>query len=226
MAQGRANAVGPRIASANDDHVLVLRGDVRAVVVLGVQQAFRIGREEVHSEVDALEFPSFDGKVPGPGGAGGQEHGVEGVEELLGIGGALLAVSYGDAGDELNALGGHEVNAALHHILTKLHVGDAVGQEAPHAVRALVNHDLVPNAVELGGGSQACGARAHYGYALSRAPGGDLGRHPPFFEAPLNNRVFDVLDRHRRVGDAQHAGPFAGGGANPPRELGEVIGLQ
>ena len=36
---------------------------------------------------------------------------------------------------------------------------------------------------------------------------------------------FDVLDRHRGLADSEHAGPFAGSGAHPPGELGEVVGL-
>ena len=138
----------------------------------------------------------------------------------------MLAVADGDAGDEFNALGGHEVNAPLHHVLPELHVWNAVGQKPTHSVRALVNHHLVPNAIELRRSGEARGARAHHGYALPGAPGGDLRRHPPLFEAPLNNCVFDVLDRHRRIGDPKHAGPFAGRRANPSRKLGEIVGLQ
>ena len=53
--------------------------------------------------------------------------------------------------------GGHQVDAALDYLLVKLHVGDAVHQQASYAVRPLVYGDRVTRLVELGGAGQTSG---------------------------------------------------------------------
>ena len=52
-----------------------------------------------------------------------------------------------------------------------------------------------------------------------------LRRDPAFGKAAVDDRVLDVLDRDRRIGDAQHAGAFARGRAGAAGELGEVVRL-
>ena len=51
-----------------------------------------------------------------------------------------------------------------------------------------------------------------------------LGMDPALHEAALDDALFDLLDRHRRLVDAQHAGGFARRGTNPAGELREIVG--
>ena len=85
LAVDGAEAVGPGVAAADDDDVLVLRIEERVVGdgVAGVPPVLQ--REEVHREVDALEVAPLDGQVAGLGGAAAEADGVVLVEDLLRI---------------------------------------------------------------------------------------------------------------------------------------------
>jgi len=48
---------------------------------------------------------------------------------------------------------------------------------------------------------------------------------PTFLEAALDDGKFDVLDRDRRFDDPEHAGAFAGCGADAAGEFGKVVRL-
>ena len=52
-----------------------------------------------------------------------------------------------------------------------------------------------------------------------------LGDDPPLLEALVDDRALDALDRDRRLADAEHARALARRRADPPGELGEVVGL-
>ena len=54
---------------------------------------------------------------------------------------------------------------------------------------------------------------------------GGFGDDPAFLPAAVDDGALDVLDRDRRLDDAEHAGAFAGRGTDPAGELGEVVGL-
>ena len=74
LAVGRAQAVGPGVATADDDHVLALGGDRGRG-----QQALpdHVGRlQVVHGPVDAVEVASRHGQITGLGGPPGQHHRV------------------------------------------------------------------------------------------------------------------------------------------------------
>src|SRR5262245_13546775 len=45
------------------------------------------------------------------------------------------------------------------------------------------------------------------------------------FPAVINDRAFNILDRNRRVVNAEHARTFAGRGADSAGELGKIIRL-
>ena len=62
------------------------------------------------------------------------------------------------------------------------------------------------------------------GDALAGARGGGLGTDPAFFEGAIDDGLFDLLDGDRRLVDAEHAGGFAGRGADAAGEFGEVVG--
>src|SRR5688500_19649441 len=61
---------------------------------------------------------------------------------------------------------------------------------------------------------------------LAGARRGRLRLHPALLEAPVDDGAFDVLDRDRRLVDAQHARPLAGGGADPARSEEHTSELQ
>src|SRR5690606_37074295 len=61
--------------------------------------------------------------------------------------------------------------------------------------------------------------------ALAGAVLRPIRRDPPLGPAAIDDRVLDVLDRDRRIGDAEHARALARRGARAPRELREVVRL-
>src|SRR5690606_2762969 len=83
--------------------------------------------------------------------------------------------------------------------------------------------DQVARLIELRGGGQAGRAGAYYGHPLASAVLGRVGLNPTHLKALVDDRALDVLDRHRRLDDAQHARAFARRGAYAARELGEVV---
>ena len=78
MAERRADAVGARVAAADDDHVEALGRNVMAVVEVVVEQALRVAGEEIHRQVDALQIAAraAAGRIERLRRAGGQQHGV------------------------------------------------------------------------------------------------------------------------------------------------------
>ena len=116
--------------------------------------------------MDALEVAAFDGQVARLGRAGAEDDGVEFLEQLLR---RIVRADLG-VGDELDALGFHQRDAAQHDLLlVELHVRDAVHEQAADAVGALEDGDRVAGLVELGGGAQAGGAGADDGDLLAGA---------------------------------------------------------
>ena len=128
-------------------------------------------------------------------------------------------------GDEGDALGRHQIDAALDDALVELHVGDAVHEQAADAVGALEDGDPVAGLVELGGGGKPGGAGADDGDLLAGAHRRRLGHDPAFLEALIDDGALDGLDRDRRLVDAEDARAFARRRADAAGELGEVVGL-
>ena len=87
-----------------------------------------------------------------------------------------------------------------------------------------IKQHSVAGAAQLLCGCQTCGSRADDGDAFSCAHLWRLGPNPSFFEATLDDVLFDLLDCHRRVGDAEDACGFAGSGANASGEFRKIIG--
>ena len=90
--EGGADAVGARVAAADDDDMLAVGVDVAAVVLAGQHAVLvrRVGeearlvlREVLHGEVHAVNVAAGDGQVVGHGGADGEDGGVEAVERAV-----------------------------------------------------------------------------------------------------------------------------------------------
>ena len=79
--------------------------------------------------------------------------------------------------------------------------------------------------VKLGSGGKASRTRTDDGDFLAGAFRGWLGNDPAVFPTLIDDRDLDVLDRHGGLVDTEHAGAFARGRADAPRELREVVGL-
>ncbi len=128
------------------------------------------------------------------------------------------------AGHELHAFGGELLDAAVHQMLFELEGGNAVAQQAPDAVGLFENSDLVSGAAQLLRGGQARRSGADDGDALAGGELRGLRTNPAFLEAALDDVLLDFLDSHRRLVDAEHAGGFAGRGANAAGEFREIVG--
>ena len=161
-------------------------------------------------------------EVVGLGGTGADHHGVE--LPLQFVGGDVLADLH--AGHELDALGLHLVEPPPHHLLlVKLHVGNAVHEEAARAVRPLVDGDVVAGAVELRSARQTRRSGTDDRHPLPRPLQGRFGHDPALLKATVDDRALDGLDCHRVAVDAQHARALARGRAHAAGELREVVGL-
>ena len=79
--------------------------------------------------------------------------------------------------------------------------------------------------VELGGGGESSGAGTDHSDFFPRAVCGGFGDDPTLLPAFIDDRVFDTLNCHSRVMDAEDAGAFTGGGADSSGEFREVIGF-
>ena len=127
-------------------------------------------------------------------------------------------------GQEGDALGAHLLDAAIEDVLFKLEVGNAVAQQAADAVVLLVDGDGVAGAAQLLRGGEAGGAAADDGDALAGVVLGRLGMNPAFVPGALDDAALDELDGDGRLIDAEHAGGFAGRGADAAGELRKVVG--
>src|SRR5690606_29114114 len=176
--------------------------------------------EVLHREVDAAELPTRCVRdIPRVEGAAGQQYGVVlGAQALAGDVDADVA-----PGHKCDALRLQLFHAPVDVVLLQLEVGDAVPQQAADAVLALVQRDGVAGAGELLRGGESGGTGAD-----DRDPApGRLGWRQRWDRAavsdPVNDLHFDLLDGHRIVRDAQHAGRLAGGRTQPAGELRKVV---
>jgi len=84
----------------------------------------------------------------------------------------------------------------------------------------------VTGAVQLLGGGQTGRSRSHNGHPFASAHLWDLWLNPALLEGMIDDGALDILDRDRRLRDAQDAGSLARSGTHATSELGEVVGLQ
>ena len=242
--QRGADAVRAGVAAADHDHVLVLGGEVLAVLEIGIEQTLGVAREEIHREMNTLEVTTgiAAGRVKRFGRTGGHQHGIEILLQIVGVdvlhlaaalfhdlrhvaGFELVLFTNVRAGDELHALVAHEIDAALNDVLVQLHVRDTVHQQAANAVGAFINRHGVADFVQLIRRSQTSRAGADDRDLFAGALGRRFGAHPALVEGAVDDRVLDVLDGDRRIGDAEHARTFARRRTHAAGELREIVGL-
>ena len=220
LPQGRGHAVAGGVPGAHDDHVPPLRrGDRR---VLAELLALHGGLQELRAVVNPGNALRLQAQGPGALRAAAEDHRVIVPQQPPGH----RRVRRVHAGDEADPLVGHQAEPAVHHVLGQLHVGDAVGQKAAAALLPLHHRDGVAPAVQLVRRRQARRAGAHDADLLPGPLGRAAALHRPGGEGVLNDAELVVPDGDGVPVQPADAGPLAGGGADPARELREIVGLQ
>ena len=221
LPQGRALTVVAGVAAADDQNVLALGVNGFAIGKLAVQQAFRHAGQVVHGKVHAVCIAAGHIQVAGLLGTAAQHHGIVAVQQFFGGN----SPAHIHVGAELHALGLHDLGAALDDGFVQLHVGDAVHQQAAHAVCTLEHSHGVAALVQVFGHRKAGGAAAHHSYALAGAGGRRCGVQPALGVSRLNDGVLVLAHGHAAAGHiAAGAGGLAQGGAHPAGELREAVG--
>ena len=160
-------------------------------------------------------------QVAGLLGTAAQNHGVKTVQQFFG--GDRTAHVH--IGAEFHALGLHDLDPALDDGFVQLHVGNAVHQQAAHAVGTLEHSHRVAALVQVFGYRKAGGAAAHHGYALAGAGGRRCGVQPALGVSRFDNGVLVLAHGHAAAGHiAAGAGRFTQGRAHPAGELRKTVG--
>src|SRR5690606_29590850 len=114
--------------------------------------------QELHREMDALEFAALDRQIAGDARTNAEAHRVELLLELF-SGDVFANV---DAGTKLDAFGFHLLDATCDQRLLQLEVGNAVGEQAADAIIAFEHRDGVSGASELLSRRHAGRARTYH----------------------------------------------------------------
>ena len=171
--------------------------------------------------MDPLQVAAIDGQIAWDRGPHGQDERVVALEELLRAVGVRSDLH---SRVEAGPLRPHLGQPPVHDSLLELESGDPVAQEAAGLVRLLVHGDRVPGARQLLGGCEPGRAGADDRDRAARQELRDPRLYQPGVPGRLDDRVFDLLDGHGLLVDAQDAARFAGRRAEPSREVGEVVG--
>jgi hypothetical protein len=224
LADRVGDAVHPRVAAADDDHVLAGRADDLLGVARRAALHARDGAvalvEVVHREVHAGQVAAGDLEVAVDARPDGDDQRVVALAQL---GGADVAADV-DVALEDDALVGQHVGAAVDDPLLQLGVGDAEAHQPAHALVALVDGHEVAQLVQLGGHGHSGRARPDDSDRLAAAQLGVIRHDPAVGPRPLGDAQLDLLDRHGVVVDVEHARRLARRGADEAGELGEVVG--
>ncbi len=189
-----------------------------ADVVAG--DALRVAREVVPRRVDAVQLAAWHLDLAGTRGAGAEDDGVVELTEVR-VGEVTPDL---DAAHELDAGGRHHIDPTLHDGLVQLEIRDPVAEEAARPVVALVDDDGVAGTRELLGRSQPGRPAPHHGDGLARRRRALDRLHPALVEGALADRPLDLLDGDGLRRQPEHARRLARRRADPPGELGEVVG--
>ena len=221
LADGGADTVVAGIAAADDQHLFVLGTHGLAIGKAGIQQAAGHAGQVIHGKVDPLCIAPRGVDVTRLLGTAGQHNGIVCIQHILGRG---AAANIG-AGYKVNALGLHNVHAAVNDLLFQLHVGDAVHQQAAHAVLTLVHGHFVAALVQVIGNCKAGRAGTYHGNGFAGAGRGRAGGQQAGFIAIFYNGVLVLLHGNRAAGGvAAGAGSFAQSGAYSAGKLREAVG--
>ena len=216
LAVGRAYAVAPGVAAADDEDILPLSGDPFGGGYVSAGKYPVLLGQHVEGEVDAFQLASGDGEVARLGRTGGDDVGIEAGRQMpqVDIGIEL----------ELNVLGAQDGHAAVDEGFVQLEIGDTVAQEAAGILVTVEHGDSIAHLVQAVGGHQPGGAAANDAYTQAVAPGLS-GADVVLLEGVLGDGgLVLAVGGGFVLHEVQHAGFLAEGGADAPGELGEVVG--
>ncbi len=218
LPDGRAQTVGAGVTAAHDDHVLPGGGHRRA---LDVPLAHPVGQRQVlHRLVDPGQLPPRHLQLTPRGRPRGDHDRVMASAQLHGA--EIPPDRRGRT--ELGPLGPHLPYAPLQLPLLHLELGDAVPQQSADPVVLLVHRDRVPGPGQLLGRREPRGPRADHRDRPSRQPVRRPGRGETQLPGAVGDGALDVLDGDRGLVDSEHTPRLARRRAQPPGELGEVVG--
>ena len=180
------------------------------------------GMEKVHGIVYTLHPGRVHPEIPRLFGTAAEDDGVELAAEAPGDGGVRGV----QAGHEGHALVGHQVDAAPDKLLRQLHIGDAVGEDAPGAGVLFDDGHAVAAVVQLVRRGKPRRAGAHDHDVLARDVAREARLHQAVCKGVFDDAALVVMHGDRLVMQAAGAGLLAEGGADAAGELGEVVGLQ
>ena len=170
--------------------------------------------------MDPLQLAPRDLQIARPLRATAQQNGVEPVAQLV------HCDVHADVGvrDEAHALRLHLAYPPVDEALLHFKVRYAVAQQSADPVVLLEHRDVMARAAELLRRGQSRRSGADHRDPLAGSKRRRLGQNPALLECPVDHGLFDLLDRDRRLVNAEHAGSLARRRADAPRELREVVG--
>ena len=213
---GCADAVAAGVAATYHKHILSLGGDALLLGELHPRQHAVLLRQQFECEMDALEFAPRHFQIPGDGGAGRNDHGVEFIGE---IGDAIHRLAH----IEFYSLLHHYADAPVYERLVKLEIGNAVAQQSAGGFVLVKHFHSISLHVEGVGSSQSGGTGADHGHALAVAFG-VTDSHESFTESHLGDGGLVLpVGGGLMAEKIQYAGLFAKRGAHATGEFGERI---
>ncbi len=214
-----SQAISAGVASADDHHITILRRN-ELVVWDGVAFAAAVLQGQIiHCEVDSLQLASGHQQVARLTRAAGKQDRVE-----IGAQPAGRDIdAHVDAWTEHDPFGLHQREAPIEDALLHLEFRDSVAQQSADAIGLLEDGHQMTGSIELIRRGKASRAGSDHGDLFPGARSRQLRRDPAFRVRSIDDRHLDVLDRHRIVVDAQHAGAFARRRAETSCELREVV---
>jgi len=218
MADRGPNAVGTRIPTPDDDNILPGGTDESCSQIIPMDSS-RVGGQKLHRWKNPAELPSGDRQIARFGAATGEEDCVKLRDQGLRVNVRTDIL----ASQESDSFSRHFVDPALDDMLVEFHVRNAILEQPPDPIGALVDGDAMSDFVQLVGCGESRRTRTDDRDAFAGPCRWGSRNDPPFGPPPVDDRIFNILNRHRGTGDPEDASSFAGGRACSSGKLWKVI---
>ena len=162
LAVASAQTVGAGVAAADDHNALAGGENLAGDFIAG--DPLVLLRQELHREVDALEFAARDFQIAGSFGATGEQNRVKFLAKVV----HRHVVADVRVGLKLNAFDSHLFEAAIKDELLHLEIWNAVAQKPADPIGFLENGNPMAGAVQLLRGGETRRTRTDDGDALCR----------------------------------------------------------
>src|SRR6266849_4511036 len=212
--------IGAGIAATYDDDALSSSENSGGGVKHVALAAPVLLREEFHRKVDSIQFASRHSQVAGLFRTASKNNRVTVLLQFFN----LYVFAHVCISDEAHAFGFHLRKPPVDDVLFQLEMRNAVSQQSTDAIRLLVHSYPVPGAGELLGSRQSRGSRADNSHLFAGTMPRRFWPDPALFKSALDDILFDLLDRDRRLIDSEHASRFARRRTDPSGELRKIIG--